>query len=371
MEQNGSNKKSSAQITTVTSINLESDIKVRRYDCKWTINNFRFCCTHDVEPDSDDDSIESQHFNTDGLEWSIDLFPLSYFSGYLSAHLYCCTGDDDLENSKLEQVHATMSIINNLGEEVCTQQKMSTKEKLVQTHGLRFDRIVESSILYDEDKGLLPNNQLTLLCKVTINETAFLKPDDNVKNTVNERRLIEFDDFERLLEDRNFSDVRIIVGDKTFHAHKAVLSVRSSVFASIFNHVMKEQKIEIPDLDEEVVGQLLLFLYSGRVDLNKIQRLASKLVAVADEYDVAGLKIICEQALIENLKVDNVAEVLQVADKHGSKRLCEAVFEFLRERRRGLPLVPAVSDDAKIEAIFSSLSPEFLAKLIRSLLDKL
>lgn len=373
MEQKDSEDKSLTTITTVSSINLVSDIKVRCYDCKWAINNFRFCCSYDMDSHSEG-SMQSPKFDTDGFEWSLDLFPENSINDkHLSVRLYSpCNGD---LYSRLEKFYATMSIINNQKEEVCTQRKTFTEQQL-KSNGAIFERIVDKSYLYDENNGLMENHQLTLLCKIFINENVFIVNFDDVKNTMNERRLNELDDFEKLLEDRKFSDVRIVVGDKTFHAHKAVLSVRSSVFAAMFNHGMKEQKesrIDITDFDAEVIEQLLFFIYSGTVDLDQIERLASKLFAVADKYEIEGLKIICEQALIVNLKIDNIAEILQLVDKHGSETLCEAAFKFLRKNRFRLTFDTNSDEDlaGDLEAVFSSLSPGFLAKVIRSLLEEL
>jgi len=92
------------------------------------------------------------------------------------------------------------------------------------------------------------------------------------------------DDLGRLFENQKFSDVILSVNGREFYAHKAILAARSPVFAAMFEHEMEEKKqnrVEITDMDHEVLGEMLKFIYTGKaINLDKM---ADDLLAAADK----------------------------------------------------------------------------------------
>lgn len=85
------------------------------------------------------------------------------------------------------------------------------------------------------------------------------------------------------------TDVEIRVGNRSFSAHRAILSARSSVFAA-----MAESQTScflIQDMDPEVFEDFLVFLYTGR--LRTMANIA-KLSVAANKYDVKTLERISE-----------------------------------------------------------------------------
>lgn len=92
------------------------------------------------------------------------------------------------------------------------------------------------------------------------------------------------DDFGYLFESQKFSDVILCVIGKEFFAHKAILAARSPVFAAMFEHEMEEKKqnrVEITDMDPEVLKEMLKFIYTGKAP--SIDKLDSDLLAAADK----------------------------------------------------------------------------------------
>ncbi|XP_035221006.1 speckle-type POZ protein B-like [Stegodyphus dumicola] len=137
-------------------------------------------------------------------------------------------------------------------------------------------------------------------------------------------------DFRKLYENRTLSDVNIIVGSKTFPAHKCVLCARSSVFAKMFETDMIESetnKVEISDIEPQVMDEFLQFTYTGNLK-NSLNETAEQLYAVADKYDVPALKKKCSSFLKSNLSVENVFRTLQIANMHSDDDLYKSVFEF-------------------------------------------
>ncbi|KAL6972378.1 Zinc finger and BTB domain-containing protein 7A [Sarracenia purpurea var. burkii] len=106
-----------------------------------------------------------------------------------------------------------------------------------------------------------------------------------------------------ILKNQLFTDVILIANGKEYPAHKTVLSTRSPVFAAMFASKMKEvenNRVEIEDIDDEVLENMLSYIYTGRCE----NKLADKLLVVAEKYDLQMLKKICEDELIENLSLE-------------------------------------------------------------------
>ena len=57
--------------------------------------------------------------------------------------------------------------------------------------------------------------------------------------------------------------------------------------------------------------------------------LAHCLLIAADQYDLAGLKLLCEKALCSSLRIGNCLELLVLADLHNADILKPFVTEFV------------------------------------------
>lgn len=75
------------------------------------------------------------------------------------------------------------------------------------------------------------------------------------------------DGLHRLWEEEAFCDIRITVGDHSFHAHRVALSAGCDYFKAMFECGLMEGKadhVEIHDMDPHVFRMLLNFIYTGR-----------------------------------------------------------------------------------------------------------
>ena len=86
------------------------------------------------------------------------------------------------------------------------------------------------------------------------------------------------------MESGTLADFTMVVDGKEFAVHKAILGARSPVFARMFQNEMREQiesRLELTDVEVEVFGELLRYIYSGKVpDMDKF---ASDLFVAADK----------------------------------------------------------------------------------------
>ncbi|KAL6646994.1 hypothetical protein ACP70R_014431 [Stipagrostis hirtigluma subsp. patula] len=160
--------------------------------------------------------------------------------------------------------------------------------------------------------------------------------------------------FGSLLDNQEGIDVIINVGGERFHAHKLVLAARSSVFRSqFFDDVSDEEKSEVDESDElkeiniddmepKVFKAMLHFIYRDTlVDDNELgasgsngsifDTLAAKLLAAADKYDLARLRLLCESYLCKGISVTSVASTLALADRHHAMELKAVCLKFAAE----------------------------------------
>jgi len=95
---------------------------------------------------------------------------------------------------------------------------------------------------------------------------------------------------------KKLTDVELHVGEKTFSAHRSLLSSRSPVFAAMFNSGMKEVQtgqVYIEDADPSTFGYFLHFLYTGMLEPSADKK---QLYPLADRYQVETLVNVCKPA---------------------------------------------------------------------------
>ena len=190
--------------------------------------------------------------------------------------------------------------------------------------------------LFDEEKHLMPDDTLTIVCQLQAftNDISYvdswlfqsLKPAVNVNK---EHTLVK--DLKRMLESGQGSDVTLVASDgQQFPAHQSILSSRSPVFAAMFDHDTKEKqekRVTIDDLSSKAVKSLLEFVYTDKVA--NITTLAPELFPAAQKYDIARMKTLCEEAMMSQLKIDNAAELFLLADLYAANQLRPAAKQFI------------------------------------------
>lgn len=137
------------------------------------------------------------------------------------------------------------------------------------------------------------------------------------------------DNLKCLSADKDNCDVTLHVQEKQYRAHKAILVARSSVFAAMFQHDTAEKKsgiINIPDCDPESFKEFLEFLYCGKLDQLSLYN-ALHLYKTSDKYDIEELKAFCSEFLMNNLTVENLCEIVTLADKYDDVKLLSAVVQ--------------------------------------------
>ncbi|XP_061386077.1 speckle-type POZ protein-like [Musca vetustissima] len=135
-----------------------------------------------------------------------------------------------------------------------------------------------------------------------------------------------------LLNTGKFSDVTLVVKGEELYAHKAILSLRSSVFAAMFDHESmtenKTNQILINDFEPDVIKEMLTYMYSDGAP--NIHSMAGELLAAADKYDVEQLKGLCESVLNKEISNETVLPTLVLADQHSADVLKKRCFHYIK-----------------------------------------
>ncbi|KAG4070798.1 hypothetical protein HA402_011024 [Bradysia odoriphaga] len=130
-----------------------------------------------------------------------------------------------------------------------------------------------------------------------------------------------------------FSDLTIVVGEKMIKAHKICLACKggSPVFKAMLSTDWTESDksiVHIKDFDYETVMQMLEFVYTSRAP--KISDMADRLLEIAEKYNIGILKAKCERVLIRTICVNNVLQLLLLAERNGANKLEDAALNFLK-----------------------------------------
>lgn len=316
-----------------------TQIKVIKFSYMWTISNFSFCREEMGEV------LKSSTFSAgtnDKLKWLLRINPKGldeeskdYLSLYLLLHK-CETKGEVRAKFKF-------SILNAKKEEVKIMESQRAY-RFVAGKDWGFKKFVKRDLLLDESSGLLPDDKLTIYCEVNVVTEAkeYSGQVSPFQSRVPTCRLS--DDLEELFKSQEFSDVTICANRREFKAHKAILAARSPMFRGMFSHDMKETKfnrVEVPDVDPDVLQEMLRFIYTGKCLLEprlqnkeqkeqeKEQHLAIELLQAANKYQLDRLKLICEEALYKTLSADSVAEILALADLYNASQLKNQAIEFI------------------------------------------
>ncbi|XP_077491714.1 speckle-type POZ protein B-like [Amblyomma americanum] len=196
--------------------------------------------------------------------------------------------------------------------------------------GWGFDKFIPRSALECTSCHSLREGDLAIRCVVTVIDGYVSTPESRRSGSaiVLQSRLSE--DLHWLHDSASHSDITIKVGGGAYRVHKAILASRSPVFRAMLSHQMleaQEKEVVVSDIDYDVFGELLFFIYTGRT--RKLRDMADSLLVASDKYGLRTLQDLCERALIESMDVDNATSTLILADRHNAGVLRRSAIDFI------------------------------------------
>ncbi|XP_036032375.1 speckle-type POZ protein-like [Onychomys torridus] len=299
-----------------------TEISVEDFSYRWTISNFHLMVEERLG------SLRSPTFSIGAHDkWclrvnlnGVDEESADYLSVYLV--LLSCL------NSRI-WAKFQFWIINAEGEK--TKVKKSPRAFMfVPGQDWGYKQFIIRDFLLSHAFWLLPEDQLTLVCKVSMAQVSLSLSDQNKKPGILVPRCTLADDLGELWLNSRFTDCCLVVAGQEFRAHKAILAARSPVFRAMFQHDMEESRknrIEIPDLEPQVFKVMVDFIYTGTAP--DLDSMAAAVLAAADKYGLEYLKVMCEDALFRDLSVENAAHTLFLADLYRSGQLKTQTMDFI------------------------------------------
>ncbi|KAJ5072432.1 pep-cterm sorting domain-containing protein [Anaeramoeba ignava] len=130
--------------------------------------------------------------------------------------------------------------------------------------------------------------------------------------------------------DGNDSNFKIKTPDRTFFCHRNILKYRSSYFEGLFRSNYQETQqgeITFNDISTQVMEKVLIFLYSGRVEMDREN--AVDILLVANKLLIENLKQFSEQFVSENLTDENIWDVCNIATHFQCEYLQKKCVDFI------------------------------------------
>ena len=304
----------------------------KKFSYTWTIHNFSHTVFH-----SDGSNLETPNFETFHnriiISWYLRLLRQASSQSGQGEDMRILLYGKVSKECKIA-VTSEFSFINeNIEQSIKVVATIKGAYKPVQDLILECPDcyIAKREKLIAKDSGFCPNDKLIIVCDIAL-ETDPLCSTSNEhdrKQRVPKCQLVR--DIGALFGNKDFCDVKLTVKGKDFHAHKNVLSARSSVFSAMFKYRMAENvnnTVDITDINHDVFEEVLRYIYTGTTS-SLTDEIAMELMVAADKYELDRLKIICEVFIGENMTKDNVTDILIVADAHRSTMLKTKALEFI------------------------------------------
>eukprot|EP00271_Cylindrocystis_brebissonii_P023021 TRINITY_DN9210_c0_g1_i2.p1 TRINITY_DN9210_c0_g1~~TRINITY_DN9210_c0_g1_i2.p1 ORF type:complete len:701 (+),score=157.95 TRINITY_DN9210_c0_g1_i2:238-2340(+) len=167
---------------------------------------------------------------------------------------------------------------------------------------------------------------------------------------------------EQYVNSTTLSDVTFLVEGKRFFAHRIALLASSDAFRAMFDGGYREKEakdIDIPNISWRVFEAMMRYIYTGSVDVTS--DMAQDLLRVADQYLLEALKRHCEFAIAQDLTVENIPNVYDLAEAYHAASLRSQCAMFILGHYEEMSVLPGYT------ALLSRTVPEMRDYLHRVL----
>ncbi|XP_063904100.1 BTB/POZ domain-containing protein 9-like isoform X2 [Zophobas morio] len=129
-----------------------------------------------------------------------------------------------------------------------------------------------------------------------------------------------------------FSDIQIILSDKTIHAHKIVLAARCKYFESLLMQDPKQAQIELMNAPSKAFETILYYIYTGTVVMASLdENYVSDVLKLAHEYSLKTLVQSINEKMVSIVDLTNVCFFLNIANAHDMDELRKTCHTLIDE----------------------------------------
>lgn len=158
--------------------------------------------------------------------------------------------------------------------------------------------------------------------------------DDNICKSSDEIYIEEFlirNNIELLGLNQDSCDILVLCKNGQVKAHKVILAAYSEVFERMIQNASNVEnqltKIELTDIDIDVLWPMLKFIYDGKFP--KVNINYNDLLLSAEHYEISALKCELEKLLESQINNENVGDLLVTAEQANAKFLKFAASKYL------------------------------------------
>ncbi|XP_055928897.1 uncharacterized protein LOC129959975 [Argiope bruennichi] len=190
---------------------------------------------------------------------------------------------------------------------------------------------------YDPQYSLEMKN-LTLRCEIvystgiiTINNNYSINTFQNgciIKEKRQENLPSLKDDLLTLMQNSDYYDIKLKTQNKTFPAHKSILSARSLFFKNKLADMKNVDCIFVKDMDNGTLYQMLVFLYTDTIENLELEN-AMKLYIASARYGIPSLQHRCSSFLQNHLDASTCCDALKAADQYQDGDLKKAAQNYI------------------------------------------
>jgi speckle-type POZ protein len=261
---------------------------------------------------------------TPNSKWQLLVYDYAnYITIYPYPYHFKSTGE---RANFFEPVLVKMSILNNRRKKVFQQMVSSAQITYYATFNLSKEDIIEMKC-HQED------GSYTFYCKILTHVKQNTESPADPSSLVIDCSSELITHLVNLFDDMQFSDVNFNIGGREFPAHKNILAARSQYFAALFKHPTKENstnQVKIENIEPEVFQEMLRFIYTERVQVDKLETMAAGLFLAADKFLMDELKMKCENYLLNQMSSDNCVVLLLNGDLQNPAEYLKKAAKFFR-----------------------------------------
>ncbi|XP_067664338.1 TD and POZ domain-containing protein 3-like [Haliotis asinina] len=150
------------------------------------------------------------------------------------------------------------------------------------------------------------------------------------------------DDFAKLVNDKDTSDVVFNVKGTEVYAHRAILSVRSPRLKVMMSNAPLKGAIPVENMNVHAFIGVLHYVYSGRIPDDHSAYILVDVWRAASMLQMDGLRALALMMINSKLEINNVVDVYAntIAKEPISEDLREVCLEFLASNLASVSLTP-------------------------------
>lgn len=136
-------------------------------------------------------------------------------------------------------------------------------------------------------------------------------------------------DFKKYIEDENSKDLKIIIDDREFRAHKFVLAIRSPTLAKKIQERPEADSLNLVDISVGMFARILKYLYTNEVpqDVNLLF-----LYAAAGRLQIKNLKDYAATKIMDWVNIGNALEIFELSCKYEHNQLKKKAYAEIKKK---------------------------------------